>query len=81
MAKKLKGVRTLDQINMEYSSVCGLLGDRRFRVKQLIIEGDKLENRLHELDIEAGAAKKQMDALAAKGATPVPDNTDKDGTA
>lgn len=67
MAKtKLKGCRPLNDINVEYSHTCGMLGDYTFRRSQLATEVEKLNKRLRELDMEAAAARQQEAAIKAE---------------
>jgi len=83
MKKALKGCRPSDQINAEYSMLCGQLGNFTFRRLTIGKEIEAINRRLAELDLEAGAAKQQEEAIkaaeAAKDATQSA-NTDKDGT-
>lgn len=73
MTKKLRGCRPIDDINNEYSQTCGLLGDRTHRRASLAKEIEKFNQRLAELDLEAGAAKQQMEAIAAEDAAKHPE--------
>ncbi len=68
MSQKLKGVRPLDEINVEYSLSCGKLGDYTYRRTRLGKEIEKIQLRLGELDLEASSCKQQMDAIAAEEA-------------
>jgi hypothetical protein len=67
---KLKGCRPFEEINKEYSSVCGLLGDNFHRGQMLKLrfdaEADKLKTRLRELDLEAAEANKQEQEAKAE---------------
>lgn len=63
---KLKGVRPLEEINNEYSMLCGQLGNFTFRRNTLAKEIEALNRRLAELDFEAGSAKQQAEAKAAE---------------
>lgn len=60
MSKKIKGSRSLDDINAEYSLSCGQLGDYSYRRGVLAREIEKLTKRLGELDLEAAHAKQAM---------------------
>lgn len=84
MTKKLKGCRPLEQINNEYSLLCGQLGNFTFRRATLAKEIEVINRRLAELDFEAGAAKEQMEEAAASlkkaaEAKGIANPTDKDG--
>lgn len=68
MTKKLKGCRPLEEINNEYSMLCGQLGNFTFRRNTLAKEIEVLNRRLSELDLEAGSAKQQMEEQTAKKA-------------
>ncbi len=83
MTKKLRGCRPTDEINAEYSMLCGQLGNFTFRRLTIGKEIEVINRRLCELDLEAGSAKQQEEAIkAAEAAKNVPQsaNTDKDGT-
>lgn len=68
MKRLLKGVRPMDEINVEYSSICTHLGDRTFKIEQLQSEVEKYKARLREVDLEALACKQQMAAQPAEEA-------------
>lgn len=75
-AKGLKGTRPLEEINSEYSMLCGQLGNFTFRRSTLAKEIEVINRRLTELDLEAGSAKQQQEAKDAepvKAATPTED--------
>lgn len=64
---KLKGCRPIEEINVEYSQMCGLIGDASH--KKSLIDRDiiKFLKRQDELDLEAQAYHKQVN-----GSKPVP---------
>ena len=66
MAKKLKGCRPTAEINQEYTTVCAQLGNFTFRRGLFAREIERLNKRLTELDLEAGAAAQQEQAIAAE---------------
>lgn len=63
---KLKGTRSLDEINTEYSILCGQLGNFTFRKDVLDKEIGRIKVRLEEVDLEAGSAKHQEQAKRAE---------------
>lgn len=52
------GHRSLEAINTEYSQACGHAGDSLHKFNIMKNELNKWENRMRELDLEAGAARK-----------------------
>lgn len=72
----VKGTRPLDEINTEYSMLCGQLGNFTFRRATLAKEIEVINRRLSELDMEAGAAKQQEEAKAAEAAANPPPSAD-----
>jgi hypothetical protein len=78
--KKNRGCRSSAEINQEYTTACAQLGNFTFRRNLFAKEIERLNARLFELDLEAGAAAQQEQANATQSPQEQPVvATDKNG--
>lgn len=66
MKQKLKGCRPVNEINAEYSQVCGMFGDNQFTIQRLTKESEEMSKRLFELNLEARESHEQTKKLSEK---------------